>query len=212
MRQRRPAHRQALVVFFRVPRLGAVKKRLAREIGRDAALDAYVSMLTATFRRSIAVQHADVFGFYEGASPGPACIFPGVSYLKQEGADLGEKMLDAFIALFSRGYRCVVIVGVDSPDLPPLFIDAAFDQLDTHDVVIGPSHDGGYYLIGMKKPHPTLFQGILWGGPEVLGETAAKARDAGVTVSLLPGWYDIDDAEGLSRWREGVARAGGGGS
>lgn len=200
------ADRQALGIFFRVPLLGMVKQRLASEIGVDAALDAYVSMLNTTFRRSTLLRQADVFGFFEGEALVTACIFPGVAYLRQDGVDLGERMARAFDSLFSMGYRHVVIVGADSPDLPLLFISLAFTELKTHDAVIGPSEDGGYYLIGMRTPNEALFEGISWGGPEVFNQTMAKARAAGVTVSLLPPWYDIDDAASLSRWRKSLTR------
>jgi glycosyltransferase A (GT-A) superfamily protein (DUF2064 family) len=119
----------------------------------------------------------------------------------QKGVDLGERMCNAVKWLFHKGYEKVSLIGADSPDLPLSNITEAFEKLDAYDMVIGPSEDGGYYLIGMNKPHEVIFEGIQWGHETVLRDSICRAKAAGVSYFLLPQWYDIDDLDGLNRWR-----------
>ncbi|MBZ0155295.1 MAG: TIGR04282 family arsenosugar biosynthesis glycosyltransferase [Alphaproteobacteria bacterium] len=196
----------ALGIFFRIPEKGRVKKRLAAEIGEEAALRAYESMLAATIQKVGRLEDIDRIGFYAGRSA-RACTWAGIPFERQRGDDLGERMHNAFTLLFARGYRKSVLIGSDSPDLPLSFIIDAFGRLDSSDVVLGPSEDGGYYLIGIREPIPldALFKGIPWGSRGVLTRTIALLRDAGKGFSLLPEWYDIDDSVGLKRWERSLS-------
>ncbi len=123
------------------------------------------------------------------------------SLYAQKGNNLGERMYNAVQWLFDNGYQKVSLIGTDSPDLPLAFIKDAFQKLDSYKLVIGPSEDGGYYLIGMKNPFDMLFKNIEWGSDKVLKDTVSKAHSAGISYFLLPEWYDIDDLRSLSRWR-----------
>jgi glycosyltransferase A (GT-A) superfamily protein (DUF2064 family) len=107
---------------------------------------------------------------------------------------------------FDLGYRRVVIMNSDGPTLPLACLAAAFSGLDGADVTLGPGHDGGYYLIGMKRHLAELFQGIAWSTAQVLEQTLVTCRCLGLTVHQLPQWYDIDVAEDLERLHRDLAR------
>ncbi len=217
-------NKSALGIFFRIPAPGKVKKRLAAEIGENEACKAYEYMLHETIKSVSRLRGIDLYGFYEGekTSLNPS-LSPSVSpFIKggyrgveeeleglmrhfplysQKGVNLGERMYSAIKWLLQKGYEKMSLVGSDSPDLPISFIEEAFQKLGSYDLVIGPSEDSGYYLIGMNKPHEVIFEGIQWGYESVLRDTICRAKAAGISYFLLPEWYDIDDLDGLNRWR-----------
>ena len=126
--------------------------------------------------------------------------------LTQRGTDLGARERGIFADLFEAGFGKVVVIGSDLPTLPISHIRQAIAQIDVGTVVLGPSEDGGYYLIGLAASGPgsevpDLFTGIRWSTSSALNDTRAAAERAGVQVQLVPLWYDVDDAEGLSRLR-----------
>jgi len=118
-------------------------------------------------------------------------------YLPQTGDDLGKKMRNAFNRCFSDGFRSVVLIGSDSPDLPQPIIREAFQRLEKNGAVIGPSHDGGYYLIGFCRESflPQVFDGIAWGTDGVFETTMQHLESAGLLTHVLPIWRDIDRPE-----------------
>ena len=224
--------KSALGIFFRIPLYGKVKKRLAAEIGKDAALKAYRSMLDATIENVLRIQGIDIYGFYEGENIYHPPLYPlpsregevewyfskgeefplslrervrvrGMKFscMSQKGNNLGERMSNAIQWLFQKGYEKVSLIGADSPDLPPSFITDALEKLDSYDLVIGPSEDGGYYLISMNKPFDIIFKNINWGHKNVLKDTVSKAKAVGISYFLLPKWYDIDDLNSFNRWK-----------
>ena len=109
---------------------------------------------------------------------------------------------------FDAGATQVVIVGTDCPDVNVDVFNAAFEGLATHDVVIGPAHDGGYYLIGMRAPCPALFVNVAWSSPQTLEQTLARATEVGVTVTLLDALSDIDTEDDWRRWTSTNSWAG----
>ena len=124
----------------------------------------------------------------------------------QRGADLGARERAVFDDLFEAGFGKVVVIGSDVPTLPTGYIRQAVALIDEGSAVLGPSEDGGYYLIGLAAPDsgcavPDLFSNIRWSTPSALDDTLAAAVRVGVQVKLVPGWYDVDDGEGLSRLR-----------
>lgn len=219
----------ALGIFFRIPERGKVKKRLAAEIGEDNALKAYETMLKATTENVSRLRGMDLYGFYEGEMPslntsslsfnsastsydltegvyrvakrGQRGFARKVPIYPQKGADLSEKMFNAVKWLFNKGYKKISLIGADSPDLPLFFVEDAFQKLDTYNIVMGPSEDGGYYLIGMNKPYDIIFKDIQWGNKNVLQDSITRAKAAGISFFLLNQWYDIDDRNSLNRWK-----------
>ncbi|MBI5777356.1 MAG: TIGR04282 family arsenosugar biosynthesis glycosyltransferase, partial [Nitrospirae bacterium] len=121
----------------------------------------------------------------------------GVRLIAQTGDDLGARMARAFADVFALGYRQVLVVGTDLPTLPGSAFGEAVTVLATHDVVLGPALDGGYYLIGLRKPSPELFAGIPWSTDQVLPLTQQKAAALGLSIALLPVRRDIDTIDDL---------------
>jgi len=115
---------------------------------------------------------------------------------RQEGRDLGERMHRALSELLGEAEEAV-LVGSDHPTLPPPFLERAFGMLAVADVVLGPSLDGGYYLVGTRRPQPLLFERIEWSTPSVLEATLERIREGGLRASFLPPWYDVDTASDL---------------
>jgi hypothetical protein len=190
--------RDALVVFVKATRPGAVKTRLIPSLGPENAAALYRVLVEEAVRRTAPLAgDYDRFFFFapEDARAemeawlGPRAWFP------QEGGDLGGRMAAAFEAAFRGGAQRVAIVGTDAPGISRERVLEAFSALDGHPVVLGPARDGGYYLIALDCPRAELFDGIAWGTSEVLGTTMARARALGLPVRLLEPLTDIDTLE-----------------
>lgn len=133
---------------------------------------------------------------------------PGVAVQPQGSGDLGQRMAAAFRGLFAAGVSHVVLVGSDLPSLPSSRVTDAFQALAAGaDVVLGPAEDGGYYLIGLARLEPRLFEGITWGGPEVLRDTLEAAAAARLRVGLVDGWHDVDVPGDVERVIDSAAPA-----
>jgi rSAM/selenodomain-associated transferase 1 len=131
--------------------------------------------------------------------------FTHVERERQRGRNLGEKMSDAFARCFEAGAERVVIIGSDSPTMPPDFIRSAFDDLREIDAVIGPAHDGGYYLVGLRSAAwpaaAHMFRAVRWSTDYVFITSMERAAEAGLELRVLPGWYDLDRIEDLAQVR-----------
>ncbi len=135
-------------------------------------------------------------------------LAPGFELIRQQGNDLGERLDNALNHYLSRDYTRVTIMNSDGPNLPLAFVAGAFQALDDGaDVVLGPSDDGGYYLIGLKRPAPRLLREVRMSTPEVLADTLHLAAQENLRVALLPAWYDVDDSDSLARLRAELAEA-----
>ena len=203
----------AIGVMCKAPQPGQTKTRLAKDIGAAAA-----SQLSACFLRDVAAAIEAVpetigrrgYGVYAPASAGQALreLFPETfELLLQAGDNLGEALFGAARDLLAAGHDCVLLVNGDSPTLPPRFLIDAIEALRAAGdrMVLGPASDGGYYLIGLKRPHRELFMQIEWGTETVFGATRERAADIGLAATLLPEWYDIDTIETLGWLREELA-------
>jgi rSAM/selenodomain-associated transferase 1 len=122
---------------------------------------------------------------------------PGVRLLAQRGEDLGARMADAFARAFARGASRVAIVGTDAPAVSRETVTEALGALDGADAVLGPSEDGGYYLLALREPWPGLFSGIAWSTPAVAAETRARAAALGLVLHELPARRDVDTLDDL---------------
>ncbi len=197
--------RRALAVMVKPPLPGLVKTRLTPPLTPEEAAGLYRSFLIDLFAN---LRRADLEmeTFIAGAPP--ACpedfngIMPeGAGFFRQEGQGLGERIFNVFKMLEIKGFSRAVVIGGDSPDLPAPFIEEAGAILSgpRADLVIGPAHDGGYYLIGAPLPiSGAIFNDIQWGGSAVLEQTLERAREAGLRVRLLEPWHDIDRPEDLA--------------
>jgi uncharacterized protein len=197
----------AVGIICKAPQPGRSKTRLASAIGEVAA-----SELSACFLRDVAASIEAVpevlgrrgYGVY--APAGAEGIMrqllpPGFGLLLQAGDDLREVLLGATRALLAAGHDCVLLVNGDSPTLPTRLLVQAVESLRAPGdrMVLGPASDGGYYLIGLKHPHPHLFAEIAWGTETVARTTCDRAAEIGLATTLLPEWYDVDDIQTL-RW------------
>ena len=201
----------AVIVFARAPRAGRTKTRLIPALGHAGAAELYRCFLLDTLAN---LRHLDAHVIVAAAAEsdsqtlgtlaGDVC--PGAELIVQSGADLGERMANSAGEALSRGHPRVAVIGTDSPSLPPHLVGQALDLAAERDLVLGPSFDGGYYLIGLRAPVPALFSGIEWSSASVLSDTLQRARDLRLTVALLEPWYDVDTPDDLERLRDHLTR------
>ena len=193
-----------LGIFGKKPEPGRVKTRLATEFGPEAAaglqeamlfdlLDTWGSadVLAPGGRRVLAYAPDDAGPWFDARIPASFALLP------QADGDLGRRMHQFFAGEFEDGASRVVLIGSDAPTLDPTIVISAFLCLEGRDVVLGPATDGGYYLIGCRHAPPPIFEGVDWSTPDVLGQTTDRARDAGLSLAVLPPWYDVDTPDDL---------------
>ncbi len=182
---------KAVIIFQKNFVLGKVKTRIAKDIGDEEALRLYKWLVEKTLENCADIEFEKFIYFSDKTENVPSEYESKV----QIGNDLGERMRNAFSEVFNYGYDQVVIIGTDCPSLNNEIIDEAFLALEEHDYVIGPSEDGGYYLLGMKKFSSLPFDGMTWSHMDVFSETLKRI---GVdSVKQLRELNDIDDKEDL---------------
>ena len=197
-----------MLVFARAPLAGAVKTRLIPALGAQAATDLHRQLVLLTLQRACAARGAQVQLWIAG-DPFEAFVQDCATRFctpvyEQRGADLGRRMADAFERALSgadRTSRCVLI-GTDCPAQTSQDLEYAAEALRLHDAVLQPAEDGGYVLVGLKRPRPELFNAIDWGGPRVTAQTLQRATSLGLTVHQLRTLPDLDSAADLQRARE----------
>jgi rSAM/selenodomain-associated transferase 1 len=192
-----------LIIFGRYPLPGRVKTRLIPALGPAGAADLQRWLTDKTLETAKAFafpRGIDVEVCFEGGSERKMrrWLGAGVSFSPQVKGDLGVRMSSAFFDAFRGGARRVVLSGTDIPELKADNLGQAFDALTENDLVIGPSTDGGYWLIGLNRP-AHLFQAIKWGTGAVLAQTLALAKEQGLRVKQLDSLTDIDTAEDLKQ-------------
>ncbi len=195
---------RAVGVMTKYPSLGQVKTRLAADVGDEAALRLYRLLLEQVHREMTGQAQFETFAM---VTPRDRVTLFEQEYagftgcLEQRGDDLGERMLYALDQLLHEpGCAAAILIGCDVPALSAEFVDKAFAALVYHDLVLGPTSDGGYYLIGMKKLLRPLFEGPPWGGPRVLATTLDIAAANGYAVALLDRLDDLDTLADLRRF------------
>ena len=197
---------RALIVVAKRPAPGQTKTRLTPPFSQDQAVTLYQCLLLDTLdlidrvggvRHVLAYTPDDAEPFFRGIAP------PSFEFYPQVGTDLGSRLHNILARCLSDGCRQAVVMDGDSPTMPAEYLRQAFAALDDPrtDVVLGPCDDGGYYLIGLKAPHPEVFD-VVMSTPAVLADTLAQAERAGLHVALLPAWYDVDTAHEVDRLRE----------
>ena len=199
--------RTAVAIMAKAPRAGDVKTRLCPPLSAQEAADLYRCFLLDKIeqvRGLAAATPAIAYTPAEGRVLFEAWA-PDFVLLPQRGANLGERLANTFEALFSAGYTTALVVDSDTPTLPSAFLAQAIDATATADVVLGPTKDGGYFLIGLRKLYPELFAAMSWSTPHVLPDTVQRARDLGLTVTTTSSWFDIDTPDDLARLRSSLA-------
>jgi rSAM/selenodomain-associated transferase 1 len=190
-----------LLVFAKIPRPGHVKTRLTPVLTPDEAAELYRAFLRdaldvyADLPVEVRLYLAPPFSEDEVRAV-PASI----SVHKQQGDGLGPRMAQAFREALHDGYDRAVVVGTDHPTLPPAFVEQSFASLAAERAVcIGPSEDGGYYLLGMSTLYPQLFDGMRYSHEEVFSDTLSRIGTTDAQLTVLPQWYDVDTPAALQR-------------
>ena len=184
-----------LIAFVKEPVPGTVKTRLARDLGAELAAALYrrLAELELLHTRPESGDYTRVVYFAPAtAAPALGRWLACESLAPQSGADLGQRMARAFEQVLRAGAERAALVGSDVPWVSRLHVRQALRALDAHDLVLGPTSDGGYYLLALARPLPELFEGMPWSTPEVLGMTLERAAAAGLRVLLLEELEDID--------------------
>lgn len=202
------------MIFAKAPVAGRVKTRLCPPLSPAEAAELSGCFLVDTVERACSLSGVQVYVAITPPDSEPtfrAFLPAAVHYVPQRGESLGEREANLFVDVLGLGFSGVVLIGSDIPTLPLGHLRAAFTQLADPqcDAVLGPSYDGGYYLVGMRAVHRELFENIAWSTSQVLAQTLAQARRHRLHVSLLPPWYDVDTLEDLQRLVDDLSRNGG---
>ncbi|MDZ7758466.1 TIGR04282 family arsenosugar biosynthesis glycosyltransferase [Rhodohalobacter sp.] len=191
-------NKNELIIFVKNPVEGEVKTRLASSVGDEKALEVYQQLLKITARETAGVK-ADKLVSYskyvEESDDFEEDIFEKSVQIK---GNLGEKMKHAFRSGFDQGYHRIVLIGSDCPKISQSLIDEAFEKLSDADSVIGPSDDGGYYLIGLSRFMPEIFDDIEWSTSSVFSSTVKALDDMKATYHVLKKLNDIDTESDLN--------------
>jgi uncharacterized protein len=200
-----------LLVFAKEPRPGHVKTRLCPPLSAEQAAGCQAAFTIDLLARIRGVAGARIVLCASPDNDSPWLVgratLAQLDLVWQGSGDLGRRMDRALRGAVDAG-AVVVAVGTDSPDLPMAYVEQAFSALEDSELVLGPSDDGGYYLVGCRHRVPPIFDSaIAWGSSAVLEQTLARAAAAGIAAGLLPRWDDVDDAAGLRRFARRVRAA-----
>jgi hypothetical protein len=194
---------RCLILMAKFPEQGQVKTRLAAEVGDHHATELYTRFVLDLLQTLPSRGWSFRLALYPWDRKTKMAVIIGeeVVQVPQRGNDLGERMGNLFADAFAEGFRKVVMVGSDAPDLPPEFIDEAFTALNKHDAVLGPACDGGYYLIGVRREsfRDRIFDGLPWSTPEVFPQQMRRFREQGLRAYILPPWQDVDTLADLNK-------------
>jgi len=203
----------SLLVFAKVPRPGAVKTRLTPALTPEEAARVYTAFLRDTLRQVVQLEVDDVRLYLAPPLPDNGIADNGidglpaaVSVYRQKGDGLGARMRRAFRETSGDGADRAVLMGSDHPTLPSSFLRQAFRSLEeARSLCVGPTEDGGFYLLGMSTMYPQLFDGMSYSHSEVFADTLARAQETDAEVTVLPEWYDVDTPQDLDRMQADLA-------
>lgn len=198
---------ETLIIYSRYPEAGKTKTRMIPALGAEGAAKLQRQMSEHTLntvrqlqqKRSINIEVHFAGGNEQLMS---AWLGEDISYITQVDGDLGDKMNSSFDRAFNKGTKKVVTIGIDCPDIDANILNDAFDSLQQNDLVLGVAEDGGYYLIGLNKTIPKLFENIDWGTDRVLNQTKAIANKLDLKTKYLATLSDVDRPEDLSIWQK----------
>ena len=195
-----------IALFARPPLAGSTKTRLSPALPPALAATLAAALLEDS-ARSVARAEAEERAVWWAEAPG-VCMAEGLSSELQRGGDLGERLAHAFHSLLRSPEDRALVVGSDTPGLASAHLENALAQLETHDMVVGPAADGGYWCIGLKRVVPSLFRDIAWSTDRVMPSTLERAREAGLSVALAERLADLDTPADLARLLGERARGG----
>ncbi|HEX7314499.1 MAG TPA: TIGR04282 family arsenosugar biosynthesis glycosyltransferase [Pyrinomonadaceae bacterium] len=203
----------AVIVMAKAPRAGEAKTRLAPPLTREEAARLAACLFADTVSLALDVGAAIIVAYApaDGRPPLEDALrgrvleetFSRLTWLEQRGEDLGARLEGVAARAFNEGFGPLLLVGADSPTLPPSYLINALEELadGRADVALGGTDDGGYYAVGMRGPAAGLFDSVEWSTPLAYEQTARNAERLGLRVLALPPWYDVDTPEDLLRLR-----------
>ncbi len=199
-----PKNGRTLVVMAKAPRPGTVKTRLAQRLSVEAVTEFYCCLLddTLALARSLSDVEVAVMCPESDVNELAQLARGEASVVAQKGEGLAAGLTSVFAHFAGNDQQRVIAFNSDSPHLPRAVLEEAFEKLAAHDVVIGPTHDGGYYLVGAKASHPTLFAHDGMGTSSALERLLWRTRDLRLSVALVDSFYDIDVEDDLTRLAE----------
>ena len=199
------ADRECIILFTRFPQPGRVKTRMIDKLGPRGAAELHTKMteqVICQIQPALQTRNIQLQIYYCGGSQQEMADWLGrnCTLCIQQGNDLGQRMEHAFAQTIQQGAERILLIGSDCPDITADIIISGLKKLNSHDLVLGPAIDGGYYLIGLRAPgkkYTILFNSINWGTDQVLEQTLTQARKGGLSYTLLPQLHDIDRPEDL---------------
>jgi rSAM/selenodomain-associated transferase 1 len=187
----------AILLFVKYPEPGKVKTRLAAQVGSEEAARIYCC-LVAAICESLPEESQVIVAFDPPQMTGEIeqwlrpLLRGEPNFTPQKSGDLGARLSGAFDEVFASGFQKVAVIGSDCVEVTDATFAQAWRALETCDCAVGPSNDGGYYLLALREPQPALFEGIVWSSDQTLAHTLARAREQGLSMSLLPSLNDVD--------------------
>lgn len=191
--------KELLIIFTKVPELGKAKTRLAADVGDEQALEVYRELLAYTREITLPLPQDKIVYYTPYIATDDQWDTNHFQKTLQPEGDLGERMRYAFDEGFARGYSRICIIGTDCLDLTTEHVDQAFKALRKHNVVLGPSQDGGYYLLGMDQLYPELFANKAWSTDSVADDTRRDIEQQNLSLKELPILNDIDTIDDLKQ-------------
>ncbi len=196
-----------LIIFAKNPVPGKVKTRIIPHITAIDAAGLYKAFITDIVSNTLKLSCERTIIAYTPLNSQATfhhIYGQSINYIPQKGNDLGERMKNAFRYSFNEGSKRTVIIGTDSPTLPISYIQKAFSVLEKIPITIGPTFDGGYYLVGLSEQNYEIFDGIEWSTPSVFSQTLTKIKTTNKQFYLLSPWYDVDTPEDLTFLRSHI--------
>ncbi len=190
-----------------------MKTRLAKDLGAEAAAAAYEEMARSIrdeVKRLSGVRTQWVYASDPEFPDLGWLDMPGEPFWKQTNGDLGQRLKAGFERAFRTLEGAICVIGMDSPGLAAGRMKEAFTTLEGHDLAVGPTEDGGYYLLGLAKPAPRVFEGIPWSSETVFEKTIERAKELGLRTKVLPEYFDVDTLAEYERWKKSRSTEKGG--
>lgn len=196
--------KKAIIIMAKVPEAGKVKTRLQSFLNAEKCAEFAECLLRDVIEKNRNASDQLIIAFSPKGKSEYFQKFSQYNFIltPQKGADLGEKMFNAFDFAFGQNIDSTVMIGTDSPTFPRKFIEKAFEFLENSDAVLGESEDGGYYLIGLKRLKKEIFENVEWSSPETFQQTVQNVEKCGLKLSFVPKWFDVDLPEDFERLRK----------
>lgn len=194
--------KRVIIIMAKVPEAGKVKTRLQPFLTPEQSAEFADCLLQDTISKAKSLENKLIVAYSPLEQRDYFDRFHNLNLIAQDGKDLGERMFNAFKFAVRKDSDSIVMIGTDSPTLPPTFIEKAFEYLEKADVVLGKTEDGGFYLIGLKKLDRRIFAYVEWSSERTFEQTKKNLEKLGFSLAELSIWYDVDESKDLERLKE----------